>query len=44
MNFFSSQRMKDRLEGKEPTEKLKREEWMTELPPVLQVGESPSSP
>lgn len=28
--------MKDRLTGKEK-EKLEREEWMTELPPLLQV-------
>lgn len=29
--------MKDRLEGKDTDKKLEREEWMTELPPVLQV-------
>lgn len=31
-----SKKMKDKLEGREQPKKLEREEWMTELPPLLQ--------
>ncbi|XP_039251523.2 GPALPP motifs-containing protein 1-like isoform X1 [Styela clava] len=31
-----SKKMKDKLEGREAPKKLEREEWMTELPPLLQ--------
>nr|CAB3250423.1 GPALPP motifs-containing protein 1-like [Phallusia mammillata] len=39
-----SKKMKDKLTGNNKTEKLEREEWMTELPPVLQgFGMGPRS-